>query len=207
MKLPSRYEKKYGSAYLKTKIADDGMWSLIPGVNSNIDSVAGTRRMKENEPLFTFIDKYFPDRPYDFEPNMQDGRFVLIPKDVNHQGIGICASKDFPGFLEVGHFWYPCEFTEKGTAFPIDQVYIAMFSSNLYNELAEMVRKVFEGKGTDEGYCTFPFAMDCIVTLEGNFLDTMIKSVRKIRDALKDKDPQVQRNGEGLIEFMKRVVK
>ena len=71
--LPSRFDKLYKSTFLKGKIGDIGMWSLIPGVDPNIDSIAGSRRMKENAPLFSFIDKYFPDGNYAFEPNMQDG--------------------------------------------------------------------------------------------------------------------------------------
>lgn len=114
--LPSRYEKLYKSNYLKNQIADEGMWYLIPSVTGGMDSVQGARRMKENHVLFSFIDTYFPDGPFAFEPNMQDGRFVFLPPVVDHQGIGICALTEVPGFLEVGHFWYPEEFTSRGTA-------------------------------------------------------------------------------------------
>ena len=56
MSLPPRYARKYNSAYLKAKIADENMWSLIPGVNHDISGLDGARRMKQNELLFEFID-------------------------------------------------------------------------------------------------------------------------------------------------------
>jgi len=203
--LPSRYEKLYKSTYLKTQIADEGMWSLIPGVTGGMDSVQGARRMKENHVLFSFIDTYFPDGPFAFEPNMQDGRFVFLPPVVDHQGIGICASTEFPGFLEVGHFWYPWEFTSHDTAFPVDQVWVCIYRTNLFDELSRFVRQWYfndsEGK-----YCCFPFGPQHVVKLEGDFLDKVNLAIRKIRAELKDADESVRRNGEGLIEFMKRLM-
>ncbi|MBQ8008950.1 MAG: hypothetical protein IJ081_03090 [Prevotella sp.] len=206
--LPTRYEKLYKSAYLKTAIADDGMWNLIPSVTGSMDSVQGARRMKENHVLFTFIDTYFPDGPFAFEPNMQDGRFVFLPAVVDHQGIGICASMDVPGFLDIGHFWYPWEFTENDTAFHVDQVWVCMYKTNLFDELAETVKRWYfrEDSASEEKFCTFPFGPQHVVRLEGDFLDRMNSSIRAIRAELKDADPMVQRNGEGLIQFMKRVV-
>ena len=119
------------------------MWSLIPGVNPDINFVTGARRMKDNAPLFRFIDTYFPDGPFAFEPNMQDGRFVFLPSVVDHQGIGICASTDIPGWLDIGHFWYPWEYTSHDPAFPVDQVWVCMYRTNLFDELAEMVNSVY----------------------------------------------------------------
>ena len=203
--LPSRYDKLYKSAYLKTQIADIAMWSMIPGVNPDINSVPGTRRMKENAPLFSFIDSYFPDGPFAFEPNMQDGRFVFLPRVVVHQGIGICASTDVPGFLDVGHFWYPEEFTEHNTAFHVDQVWVCMYKTNLFSDLADTVKRWYFND-SEEKFCTFPFGPRHVVKLEGDFLDRLNKTIRTIRAELKDADPMEQRNGEGLIEFMKRVV-
>ena len=46
-----------------------------------------------------------------------------------------------------------------------------------------------------------------MVTIEGDFLDKVNLAIRKIRAELKDADESVRRNGEGLIEFMKRVVR
>ena len=83
-KLPDVYEAKYKSENLKTKIADLGMWSMIPSVTGSLNSAYGVRRLKENNPLFSFIDQYFQDVPFAFEPNMQDGRFVFLPEDVWH---------------------------------------------------------------------------------------------------------------------------
>ena len=205
-KLPSQYEKLYKSTYLKTQIADIGMWSLIPGVNSDINSLEGTRRMKNNEPLFTFIDTYFPDGPFAFEPNMQDGRYVFLPSVVDHQGIGVCASTEMPGYLDVGHFWYPEEYTNRGTAFHIDQVWVCMFKTNLFDELAKIVRELYFDD-SKEKFCTFPFGPQHMVRLEGDFLDKLNPSIRKIRAELKEADPMIQRDGEGLIEFMKRIMK
>ena len=62
LRRPTQYDastvirKKVNSTYLKAKVADDSMWSLIPGVNPDIYSVDGARRMKQNELLSEFID-------------------------------------------------------------------------------------------------------------------------------------------------------
>ena len=87
MSLPPRYARKYNSAYLKAKIADVNMWSMIPGVEPDICGLDGARRMKQNELLFEFIDQYFPDAQYAFEPNMADGRFIMLPDNPSHQGM------------------------------------------------------------------------------------------------------------------------
>ena len=42
--------------------------------------------------------------------------------------------------------------------------------------------------------------------LEGNFLDRMNTSIRKMREELKDTDESVRRNNMGLIEFIKKIV-
>ena len=204
-KLPGGYESKYKSESLKEKIADEGMWLLIPAVKDNMNSKGGIRRLEMNHQLFSFIDENLPDDPFAFEPNMSDGRFVFLPDDVSHQGMGICVSEDFPGFLEVGHFWYPCEFTEKTISIGPAQVYVPMFSMKPGTELVEMVRRVYMTEKPIK-HCTFPFEPDLVVTLEGDFLDRMNESIKLIRDALKGRSAQVKKNGEGLIHFMKHVM-
>lgn len=201
MTLPPRYGRKYKSTYLKDKIVDEGMWSLIPGVNPDISGLDGARRMKENELLFEFIDQFFPDGPYAFEPNMEDGRFVLLPENVRHQGIGVCVSNELPGLLEVCHFWYPLEF--RGT-FSARQAYCPVFSMKPGERLAELVKKIFNQKEDAEHYCTFAFTPDIVVTLKGDFLNNVNKAARTIREALKDADERTQSNGEALIHFMKK---
>lgn len=138
---------------------------------------------------------------------MQDGRFVFLPENVGHQGVGICVSKEIPGFLEVGHFWYPYEFTEKTISFGSDQVYVPMFSARP-EHLVKIVQKIYIDQREPDrtGYCTFFFGPDAVVTLKGNFLDRLSPSVKLIRTALKTQSTQVQRNGEGLIQFMKRIM-
>ena len=76
-------------------------------------------------------------------------------------------------------------------------------------ELAQMVKKVYmnDGGSDDTHYCTFPFTPDLVVTLTGNFMDRTRQSVKIIRDSLKNADPATKRNGEGLIEFMQRMMK
>lgn len=206
-KLPAIYETKYKSELLKAKIADPGMWAFVPSVNYSMESKEGIRRLKENDPLFTFIDTYFPDMIFAFEPNMQDGRFVFLPEHVTQQGTGVCISKKMPGFLEVGHFWYPMEYTEHPLVFPLDQVYVAMFSHKPDPELARMIRNIYAPKPmkpTDQ-CCIFPFGKDVTVTLGEDFLDRLSESERIIRNALKNQDPMIQRNGEGLIMFMRQI--
>ena len=53
--------KSIKSKYLKSQIADEGMWVFIPSVSYPMDSKQGSQRIKENLPLFEFIDKNFPD--------------------------------------------------------------------------------------------------------------------------------------------------
>ena len=208
--LPATYEKRYKSRYLKDKIADNGMWALIPCVNYPMNSREGSRRIKQNSALFDFIDKYFPDGPFAFEPNMMDGRFMFLPDNVSHQGIGICASVDFPGALEVGQFWYPCEFTEKTIPFGPSQVYVSMYTvmPMTVDDIVGMVREIYIDidQSKDGHYCTFPFLPGLYVTLDGDFMDDLDGTVRKIRSALKGTDAKVKRNGEGLIGFMERIM-
>ena len=205
-KLPGTYEKKYTSKKLKEKITDIIMWSAIPVVTYSLDSPGGRQRIKENDILFSFIDKYFPDFSYAFEPNMQDGRFMFLPDEVRHQGIGVCASPEFPGFLEVGHFWYPREFTAKGRT-KLDQLYIPMFSSRPDDELAEMIREIYTDDKSKirNHFCTFPFFPGCVVTLKGDFLDTPAKTEKTVREALAGQSDQIRKNGEAFIQFMRDI--
>ena len=69
-----------------------------------------------------------------------------------------------------------------------------------------MVKRVYSDSRNQHGnYCTFPFLPDTIVTLEGDFLDNPEEASKTIRKVLKDKDPQIQRSGEGLIMFIERL--
>lgn len=209
--LPKTYKKRFESQYLKDLITDDGMWALIPCVDYPLNSPKGSKRIKENSPLFDFIDKYFPDGPFAFEPNMRDGRFMFLPSNVSHQGMGICVSLDYPGALEVGQFWYPCEFTEKTIPFGPSQVYVSMYTvlPMTVDDITEMVRKIYIDVDKEKSghYCTFPFTPDLVVILEDDFLDDLENSIKKIRSALKDCDAMVRRNGEGLIGFMERIMR
>ena len=201
MTLPPRYARKYKSTYLKAKIADDSMWSLIPGVNPDISGLDGARRLKQNDLLFEFIDQYFPEGPYAFEPNMADGRFIMLPDNPSHQGTGVCVSNELPGLLEVCHLWYPLEYMGQISG---RQAYCPSFSMKPGERLAKMVRQAFSPQVSEVQYCTFAFTPDLIVTLRGNFMNEINKTARTIRDALKDADEQIKSNGEALIHFMKR---
>ncbi len=207
-KLPGGFEEKYRSENLKERIADLGMWTYIPGVPRGMNSAEGIKRLKENDVLFTFIDQYFQDVPFAFEPNMRDGRYVFLPHNVSHQGIGICASKELPGFLEVGHFWYPWEYTDKSNL-NIDQVYIPQYSTRPDLKFADQIRRLYaESKDLKQvHFCTFPFDPDTVLRLDGRFLDQLGKTSAAIRNALKNRSSQVQKNGEGLILFMERLMR
>lgn len=206
--LPGGFEDKYKSEILKQRIADLGMWVTIPAVRCSMNSPDGIKRLEANDVLFTFIDQYFQDIPFAFEPNMQDGRYVFLPHDVSHQGIGICASKELSGFLEVGQFWYPDEFTAKRNLH-IDQVYVAQYSTKPYLVFANRIRTLYteNRKSRQSHYCTFPFDPDTVLRLDGDFMDQLNKASQIIRNTLMDRSPQVQRNGEGLILFMERLMK
>lgn len=206
--LPGGFEDKYRSETLKQRIADLGMWVTIPAVRCSMNSPDGIKRLEANDVLFTFIDQYFQDIPFAFEPNMQDGRYVFLPHDVSHQGIGICASKELPGFLEIGQFWYPAEFTAK-RSLSIDQVYVAQYSTRPDLVFANRIRTLYaeNRKSKQSHYCTFPFDPDTVLRFDGNFMDQLNKTSQTIRNALQDRNSQVQRNGEGLILFMERIMK
>ncbi len=207
-KLPSDFESRYKNDYLKDQIADDGLWAFIPAVDYSMNSPKGIKRLEKHHVLFEFIDNYLGDMPFAFEPNMQDNRYVLLPDDVGHQGMGVTVSSEVPGFLEVGHFWYPSEFTEKTLPIGPDQVYVANFCMKPGPELANMVKDIYTRKNeADDGnFCTFPFSPDHVVTLSGYFMDHTNKSAEIIRNVLKDAEYSIKRNGEGLIEFMQRMM-
>ena len=204
-KLPDIYEKRYKSENLKRAIADNGMWYLIPCVSGGMDSPQGIHRIKENDLLFTFIDQYFPDAPFAFEPYMVDGRFVFLPDNVEHQGMGVSVSKDLPGYLEICQFWYPSEFTQKKLM--IDQLYVPVFSIPPCKELADMVRDIYiPEKEPRQHYCTFPIYLDTVVTLQGDFLDKMDQSANTIRRATKGKSPHIQKTGQDMIMHMRDMI-
>jgi hypothetical protein len=212
-RLPDFYEIRYHSELLKEKIADDGMWCLIPGVDPNINSAKSKRRLKMNEALFSFIDAYFPEGPFAFEPNMRDGRFMFIPDNVYHQGMAVCASHMIPGALEVGHFWYPHDYCNGELKSYVDQVYVPTFTTTLKGELAEMVRGIYfddTDDSTRDAYprnlCDFPFNMGLSVRLEGDFMDDVETAAKTILDALANQDAQTRRNGDGLVMFMRQLV-
>lgn len=142
-KLQSPFESKYKSESLKEKIADIMMWGAITAVRGSIQSKEGTHRLEDNDSLFTFIDDYFTLDDYAFEPNMRDGRYVFLPSDVRHQGIGVGASGQLPGFLEIGNFCYPAEFTDNYAANLGGQVYVSMFMMKPGKELADFLRKIY----------------------------------------------------------------
>lgn len=208
-KLPGDFEGRYKSEKLKDLIADEGMWGLIPAVTYSMNSPGGIKRLEKNHPLFAFIDEFFGEDEFAFEPNMMDDRFVFLPADVGHQGMGVMVSNDFPGFLEAGHFWYPAEFTQKVIPIGPSQVYVPIFSTKPGKELSDIVRKVYmeTTNANSSHYCTFPFSPDHVVTLSGDFMDNLEESVSTIRNALKDAEPSIKRNGEGLIGFMERQMK
>ena len=206
--LPGLYEGKYKSEKMKEQIADDGMWGFIPCVDYAMNSPKGRRRLKQNDLLFSFVDEFFPEFPFAFEPNMIDGRYVLLPEYVNHQGVGLCVSNDLPGFLEMCHFWYPADYTEKTIPFGPAQVYIPILSMKSSKELADIISRVFiEDNTKQEPHCTFTFGNpEKIVYLRGYFLDNLDITKKTIKEALKDAKPQEKRNAEGLIGFMERIM-
>lgn len=205
--LPAEFEKRYSSEALKKLIAEDGMWFMIPSVSGTLNSAYGIRRLKENQLLFDFIEQYFSNDAYAFEPNMEDGRYTLLPDNVSHQGIGVMVSREFPGCLEVCQFWYPCEYTEKEIAIGPTQVCIPVFSANPDAELAALIRKLYiDEENRKSYYCTFAFNMKHIVTLRDYFLDDMDATEKTILSALKDADEITRINGVGLANFMRRIV-
>ena len=203
--LPQTYQRLYHSEYLKKRIMDEGMWELIPGVDSNIRSRSGSHRMKLNAPLFSFIDHFFPEGPFAFEPNMRDGRFVFLPDRVNHQGFGISASLFYPGWLDIGHFWYPNEYTEAELATHAGQIWVQVMHCLPDNEqLADMVQRWYFDQ-TPGLYCAFPFTSDIVIRLDGYFMDDVPRAAETIRAALKDEEETVRKNGEGLIRLMNQL--
>ncbi len=58
-----------------------------------------------------------------------------------------------------------------------------------------------------EYYCTFSFAFDHCVLLEGDFLDNLPRAVRRIRKSLVTENEATRRNAENLISYMKKIMK
>lgn len=96
IKLPAEFRNRYKRQQLNDDIADEGLWSMIPAVNAN-SRASILKRLKQNEILFDFIDEHMPHLEYAFEPIMQDGRFVCLPRNPQQQGFGLCASLKYPG--------------------------------------------------------------------------------------------------------------
>lgn len=115
--------------------------------------------------------------------------------------MGVCVSNDIPGFLEIGHFWYPAEYTDEIISIGWSQVYVPMFSMRPGSELADMIDRIYFDKRNHD-CCTFPFNLDLVVKLEGYFMDDLNKSAKIIRDELRNAGPQEQKNGEFLISIM-----
>ena len=164
----------------------------------------GIKRLRENHVLFAFIDQYFSKDQYAFEPNMEDGRFVFLPENVSQQGIGLTASKELPGWLEVMFFWYPGEYTEKSLPIGCAQCSVSSFTSQPGDRLADMIREIYINTKLEPWgqCCIFAFNIDVIVRLNGNYMDHMDTTKRVIREALKFSEDKMRRNGEGLITFM-----
>lgn len=209
-RLPAKYEKKYKNQSLKNKIVDPMMWSMIPGVSS-ISTRNGQKRLKENDALFSFIDRYLSDVDFAFEPVMSDGRFVCLPPDPAHQGFGVCVSKLMPEtHLEICHFWYPWEFTEKSFDIFIDQLYkpsflIAIDNSQQINACLEMIKRVFSNND-DSRYCTFAFSPEKYITFQGNFLDDLKTSENKIRELIANQSQKIIEEGEITIGLMNQLM-
>ena len=210
--LPGTWERRLRSEYLKERIVDSGMWDQIPGVDPNMNSARGKRRLSENAPLFDFIDKYFPKGPFAFEPNMRDGRFMFLPENVRHQGMAVCVSTTIGGALEAGHFWYPSDFTQKSAPLGLDQTYVATITTTELEPLARMVKDTYfgvrdlYGDTHGEPWCTFPFDMGVVVEVSGYFMDDINRATDVIRGALRDQSVKVKRSGEGLIMFMRQAL-
>lgn len=203
-KLPSEFEKRYSSEALKARIAADDMWTFIPAVTYSMDSADGIKRLKENQLLFDFIQEYFPDDAYAFEPNMRNGRYVFLPDNSSHQGIGVLASPYNPGYLDVCQFWYPCEYTERKIEKNIDQVCVPAFAIKPDADLAALIRRLYiDEEEPQSHFCTFAFDLDYVVTLKDFFLDDMDATEKVITSALKNADAMPRKNGKGLIEYMK----
>lgn len=210
LKLPAAYEKKYHSEHLKDMIADPMMWQLIPGVPGEANSPAGKKRLKENDPLFSFVDTYFPDNEFGFEPIMTDGRFVFLPEETTHQGFGICASKTSSAMLEICHFWYPAEYSEKPLiANCLNQLYAPGFLMAPGEPLRDLAQKYFYDTSYENEYvggCVFPFGPGHAAVLEGYFLDNLPETEKIIREAVKDANPEFRKKAETQIMFMRKLM-
>ena len=212
MRLPPTWQKRIRSDYLKEQLVDYFLWTQIPGVDPDMGSARGRRRLKESEALFAFVDTYFPEGPFAIEPNMHDGRFMLIPDEFYHQGMAICASLRYPGALEVGHFWYPRDFSTRVLKNDPDQLYADMFTTIHDDVVAEMARSILAPGGytvrpNPKRRCDFPFFLNLTVTLEGPFLNDVGSAVRTVKEALRDQSEQIRRNGSGLTMFMKTLAR
>ena len=117
-----------------------------------------------------------------------------------------------PGALEVGHFWYPRDFSTRVLKNDPDQLYADMFTTIHDDVVAEMARPILAPGGYTvrphpKRRCDFPFFLNLTVTLEGPFMDDAGKAAKTITETLRGRDEQVRRNGEGLAMFMRRLAR
>ncbi len=174
--LPGKFEKKYQSEQLKELIADEDQWIMHPPFRP-MEGAYGVRRIKANDLLFTFIDRYLGDMDYAFEPGM-DGMFICLPYYVIHQGIGLRVNREDPSRLEICELWYPGEYSGKNIMMPMMQKYSPMYllPDDRTDEVTGKIREYFALRPKsfpDDNYCTFSFALDHCVMLEEHFLDNL----------------------------------
>lgn len=198
---------------LKDRIADKEMWTYSPQVAYRPRRKL-LERLEENDPLFTFIDTYMSDLEFEFEPIMEDGRFVCLPYDCKQQGFGICVSRRHPGLLEICHLWYPCEYSSKRLKIGLKQVYVPIIYFLPYRMdgtaiLFDLIYEIFyEGGSCGEKYCcNFTFDGKFVVKLEGDFLDDVKGAETKIKQELArhDIDQMTVDYSEELIQFLYRI--
>ncbi len=175
-----------------------------------MEGAFGARRLMENDLLFTYLDRYLDDMEYAFLA-CADGRFVCVPEEPDHQGIGMSVNKDDPSRLEICELWYPGEYSEKNIMGPFTQTYSTMYllPDDRTDEVTGKIREYFALRPKsfpDDNYCTFSFALDHCVMLEGHFLDNLPQTEKTIRQSLATDDVAVLRNAERLISYMKKIM-
>ncbi len=208
-KLLGEYEKKYQSEKLKELIGDPAFWRYNNPYKP-MEGAFGARRLMENDLLFTYLDRYLDDMEYAFLA-CADGRFVCVPEEPAHQGIGMSVNKDDPSRLEIGQLWYPGEFTTTDIISPLLQIYVPMYLLPIDRpDVTDKIREHFAlSPKVDslERYCTFSFALDHCVLLEGKFLDNLPQTEKTIRKSLVSSEATIFDIASRAIAYMRKIMK
>jgi len=196
LELPASFTAKYKNKKLIEILSDPIAW----GMEDEAFSEKGRDKIiKANTILFDFIET-LGDTDFYLEP-IEGLLFELVPPDVNRQGIGFSVDTKRK-CLELDLYMHPCDYSEDPSRdIPMGYILGAVHSfKNDTKEILRLIKKFFPGK---QKSAVIPFSKDCIVTLNGNFMDHYPAVEKKCLKATADADLQASVNCRQFLHFVK----